>query len=117
MELIKWQHKGSNSIETVVYLDCRGEHIKLNVIGLHRTKHTRADTHTHAYQLNWGNMNAIGGLFPCQYLDCDIVLQLASFPEWESGVKTVQDSFLYYFLQLYINLQLSPKESLMKEKG
>lgn len=31
MEFVKWKHKGSCSIETVLYLDYSGEYIKLNI--------------------------------------------------------------------------------------
>lgn len=42
------------------------------MIKLHKTKHAR----TAGYKGNEGNLDEIGGLHVCQFLGCDIALQL-----------------------------------------
>ena len=61
---------------TVLYLEYGGDHMNLHVIKLHKTKHTHTHTHTNTNEcvLNWWNLNNVGGLYPCKFPHCSVVM-------------------------------------------
>lgn len=57
----------------------------------------------------------VSGLYKCQYPGCDTILVLQNVTIGGHPVKNTKN-FLYYLIQLHMNLQLSPSKSQFKKK-